>query len=85
MEKLVEKELKRLNALLIAEQEAIIQKMAYYDFLTGLPNRHTFSDRIAVALSEAKRNKHMLAVTLIDLDRFKQINDTWEYEMGDKG
>lgn len=44
-----------------------------------------FSDRIAVALSEAKHNKHMLAVTLIDLYRFKQTNDTWGYEMGDKG
>lgn len=65
-------------------QEVVIRKMAYYDFLTGLPNRRTFYDRLSVALSEAKRNKHTLAVMFIDLDRFKQINDTWGHEMGDK-
>lgn len=66
------------------KQEELIQKMAYYDFLTGLPNRRTFNDRLSVALTNAKRNKHTLSVMFIDLDRFKQVNDTLGHEIGDK-
>lgn len=66
------------------KQEALIRNMAYYDYLTGLPNRRTFYDRLSVALSDAKRNKQTLSVIFIDLDRFKQINDTLGHEIGDK-
>ncbi len=66
------------------KQEALIRNMAYYDFLTGLPNRRTFYDRLSVALSDAKRNKYTVAVMFIDLDRFKQINDLLGHETGDK-
>lgn len=66
------------------KQEELIRNMAYYDYLTGLPNRRTFYDRLSVALSDAKRNKQTLSVIFIDLDRFKQINDTLGHEIGDK-
>lgn len=65
-------------------QDALIQNMAFYDYLTGLPNRRTFYDRLSVSLSDAKRNKQTLSVVFIDLDRFKQVNDTLGHEIGDK-
>jgi diguanylate cyclase (GGDEF)-like protein len=58
--------------------------MAYHDSLTGLPNRITFYDRLSVAIANAKRDKHIFAVIFIDLDGFKQINDTLGHETGDK-
>lgn len=65
-------------------QDALIQNMAFYDYLTGLPNRRTFYDRLSVSLSDAKRNKQTLSVVFIDLDRFKQVNDMLGHEIGDK-
>ncbi|MBF8276423.1 MAG: response regulator receiver modulated diguanylate cyclase with sensor [Candidatus Brocadiaceae bacterium] len=65
-------------------QDVLIQNMAFYDYLTGLPNRRTFYDRLSVSLSDAKRNKQTLSVVFIDLDRFKQVNDTLGHEIGDK-
>lgn len=60
-----------------------LQYLAYYDGLTGLPNRRLFLDRLNVSLSHARRDKHMMAVVFIDLDQFKQINDTLGHKIGD--
>jgi len=63
--------------------EETIQWMAYHDALTGLPNRILFHDRLAVALTQAKRNREQLAVMILDLDKFKEINDSYGHYMGD--
>ncbi|MBI5889597.1 MAG: diguanylate cyclase [Nitrosomonadales bacterium] len=67
-------------------QEYILERLhylAYYDGLTGLPNRRLFLDRLNVSLSHARRDKQMLAVMFVDLDRFKQVNDTLGHKVGD--
>jgi len=58
--------------------------LAQYDELTGLPNRNLFRDRLSHAVERAKRNEQMLAVMFLDLDRFKEINDTLGHRTGDK-
>jgi len=63
--------------------EETIQWMAYHDALTGLPNRILFHDRLVLALSQAKRNNEQLAVMMLDLDKFKEINDSYGHYMGD--
>ncbi|MBI4384716.1 MAG: diguanylate cyclase [Nitrospinae bacterium] len=63
--------------------EEIIKNMAYYDALTGLPNRILLNDRLSLALAHAHRNKKMLAVMYLDFDRFKVINDTLGHAIGD--
>lgn len=70
----------------ISEQkqaEAALHRLAYYDSLTGLPNRVLFNDRLHQALSEARRHQRFVALMLLDLDRFKVINDTMGHETGD--
>jgi len=58
--------------------------MAYHDPLTGLPNRVTFNDRLVRDLARAKRRKEVVGVVLVDLDRFKEINDTLGHAAGDR-
>ena len=58
--------------------------MAYEDALTGLPNRVLFVDRLKVAMAQAQRHKQKLAVMLLDLDQFKDINDTYGHNVGDQ-
>ncbi|MBD3390816.1 MAG: EAL domain-containing protein [Chitinivibrionales bacterium] len=55
----------------------------YYDVITGLPNRVLLNDRLEFMLAHAKRNSQILAVLMIDLDRFKSTNDTLGYSAGD--
>ena len=64
--------------------ERELNDIATHDFLTGLPNRMLLQDRLNVALAGARRNRTMLAVMMLDLDRFKVVNDTFGHSMGDK-
>lgn len=61
-----------------------VNYFAYHDPLTNLPNQALFKDRLQQALSLARRNEQMLAVMLVNLDRFKTINDTLGYVTADK-
>ena len=61
-----------------------INYLAHYDILTGLPNRAMFKDRLCHALKLADRQKTMLALLCIDLDNFKQVNDTYGHPAGDE-
>jgi len=64
------------------EQE--LADIATHDFLTGLPNRVLLQDRLNVGLNQAQRNNTNLAVMMLDLDRFKLVNDTFGHSIGDK-
>lgn len=65
-----------------AERE--IHRLAYYDGLTGLPNRRTFLDRLHQALAFANREGHQVGLLFLDLDNFKDINDCQGHDFGDK-
>jgi diguanylate cyclase (GGDEF)-like protein len=76
--------LERANS--IHEKEALDEKMIYqaqHDLETGLPNRALMVERLSLDLEEARRRQQELAVLLIDLDRFKLINDSLGHEVGD--
>ncbi|OGR35031.1 MAG: hypothetical protein A2091_03195 [Desulfuromonadales bacterium GWD2_61_12] len=64
--------------------EERIHQLAYYDNLTGLPNRWMFRDRLDQALALARRTSREVALLFLDLDRFKLINDTMGHDFGDR-
>ena len=66
------------------QREEYISHLAQHDVLTGLPNRDLLVDRLRQAIINAKRHKQMIAVLFIDLDHFKNINDTLGHEAGDQ-
>jgi diguanylate cyclase (GGDEF)-like protein/PAS domain S-box-containing protein len=63
--------------------EERLKQLAHYDVLTGLPNRALFYDRLKHTLAQAKRHGWTIAVMFIDVDRFKNINDTLGHAIGD--
>jgi len=81
--------LKRANSIIQRQSiqksmdEERIRHVAYHDSLTGLPNREMFQNRLTAAMSRAKRNDFLLAILFLDLDRFKQVNDSLGHSAGD--
>ncbi|MEX8520952.1 MAG: putative bifunctional diguanylate cyclase/phosphodiesterase [Leptothrix sp. (in: b-proteobacteria)] len=65
------------------QAEARLTYLAQYDTLTCLPNRHLFRDRLAQAMVRADRDQQLMALLFVDLDRFKQINDSLGHAIGD--
>ncbi len=66
------------------EHEKQLEHLAHYDALTGVPNRALLADRMAQALARTKREGGLMAVCHLDLDGFKQVNDTHGHGAGDK-
>jgi diguanylate cyclase (GGDEF)-like protein/PAS domain S-box-containing protein len=66
------------------EAEASIQRLAHYDPLTGLPNRSLLNERVKHDLSRAHRAREPLALIFLDLDRFKNVNDSLGHRIGDE-
>ncbi|MGM0368506.1 MAG: diguanylate cyclase domain-containing protein [Actinomycetota bacterium] len=66
------------------QAEKKIEELVYYDPLTGLPNRRLLDDRFKMALASAERNSNIIAVTMMDLDDFKDVNDSLGHNVGDK-
>ena len=66
------------------EHEQQLNTLANYDCLTGMANRKLLMDRLQQAISQARRNHTSIAVIFLDLDGFKQVNDTYGHDAGDK-
>lgn len=71
----------------ISERKAIqdqIREMAYLDQLTQLPNRRLLSDRLELAIAASQRSRQFCALMMLDLDKFKRLNDQWGHDAGDQ-
>jgi len=71
------------NLLEVRRAQEHIKHLAYHDTLTGLPNRMLFNDRLHLAITNAKRSGHRLALLFLDLDHFKNVNDSLGHAIGD--
>lgn len=72
------------SLLKLGASEAQAQHLAFHDVLTGLPNRALVEDRLTQALAASARHDQRVALLLLDLDRFKNINDTYGHHAGDE-
>lgn len=67
----------------LSKQKDLLSYKAYHDELTGLPNRALFDDRLEQAIFHAKRHNTQVIILFLDIDHFKQINDTYGHDIGD--
>jgi diguanylate cyclase (GGDEF)-like protein len=81
---MIEKERIREIQEELIQQKEIYNYQAHHDPLTGLPNRALFNDRLDQAIKKSKRNGTKVALFFLDLDRFKEINDTLGHNIGDE-
>lgn len=77
-----QRQLQRQVAML-QNSERLLKEYAYFDPLTGLANRSLLADRFRLALEHSKRNQKQFAVFMVDLNRFKDINDNFGHAAGD--
>ncbi|WP_127469878.1 EAL and GGDEF domain-containing protein [Thiomicrorhabdus aquaedulcis] len=68
----------------LLQQKEFLRYQAHYDALTGLPNRVLFQDRLQQTIQKSKRHAQQFALLFIDLDQFKQINDSLGHDIGDQ-
>lgn len=79
--------LARLNgelAMLIEHKDSQVERATYYDTLTSLPNRQLFLDRLTQELAHAQRDNRLVVAMFVNLDRFKQVNDSFGHPVGDQ-
>ncbi|MDP2535969.1 EAL domain-containing protein [Alteromonas stellipolaris] len=77
-------EINKRKTLLLERQQSQMEKLANFDTLTGLPNRQYLMKSLSIELARAKREKYQVALMFLDLDGFKQVNDSYGHDAGDK-
>jgi diguanylate cyclase (GGDEF)-like protein len=77
-------DINKRKTLLLERQQSQMEKLANFDTLTGLPNRQYLMKSLSIELASAKRDKSQVALMFLDLDGFKQVNDSYGHDAGDK-